>query len=135
MRFESDASSYLRHNNRTTLNNPTTFHETTNLAIWLTQLEIFLENCCTKEKWFENGLSYISPTCLSELHSIDELRKQSDNYNQLKEFLRKKYMVKNKIKKADLADFVNRRQSPNESIRQYAEALERLALVPENAYK
>ena len=36
-------------------------------------------------------------------------------------------MAKNKIEKADLADFVNRKQSPNESKRQYAEALERLA--------
>ena len=58
---------------------------------------------------------------------INELRKKSDKYSQPKELRQKKLIAKNKIEKAVLSDFVNRRQSPNESIRQYADALERLA--------
>ena len=118
VRFEPDTPSHLRHRNRATINYPSMFTDATNFSIWLTQLEIYLENCCNKEKWFETVLSYISPASLSELYDIDELRKKPDNYASLKEFLKKKYSRKEKIYKPGLSDFANLIQTKNENLRQ-----------------
>ena len=109
VRFEPDTPPHLRHNNRATINNPSTFNDSTNFTIWLTQLEIYLENCCDKSKWFETALSYINPASLSDLHNINEIRNKADNYTQLTEFLRKKYSQKEKSNKPGIADFANRR--------------------------
>ena len=112
LRFEPDTTPNLRHNNRSEINYPRMFTDATNFVIWLKQLEMYLENCCDKNKWFDTAFSYISPSSLSDIFNINELRHKSDNYTHLTEFLRKKYTKKETYKH----DFSNGRQTAGKNI-------------------
>ena len=105
---------------------PNEFSEKVDVETWVIQLEIYLEKCVDRREWFDVTLSHINANCLKDL-TIAELRYKQNNYQLLKEFLVKKYTSKSNIKNLELTDFVNRKQHPNESVKDYAEALQKIA--------
>ena len=126
LRVESNPQACIRGDSLATMKKPNEFNERIDVETWLVQLEIYLEKCVDKGDWFDVTLSHINVNCLKDL-TIAELRCKQNNYQLLKEFLVNKYASKSSYKNLELTDFVNRKQSPNESVKEYAEALQIIA--------
>ena len=86
VRFELDASASLRTHNRAAMKQSSEFKETTNLAAWLTILQTYLEKCCETKDWVDVVISHINIACLNDLPSIEDIRGEQDNFQQLKFF-------------------------------------------------
>ena len=102
------------------------FNERVNIETRLVQLEVYLEKCVDKIEWFDVTLSHINVNCLKDFN-IAESRSNPNNYQLIKEFLLSKYSAKITAKYLQLADFFNRKQCPNESVKEYANALKKIA--------
>ena len=129
VRFESDESASLRTHNRAAMKQPSEFKETTNLAAWLTVLQTYLEKCCETKDCFDVAISHINIACLNDLPSKEDMREESDNFQQLKIFLNKKYGNKNLNQKFNIIDFANMKQAARQSIREYGDTLKRTAQI------
>ena len=126
LRVESSPQTCVRGDNRTTMKRPNEFNERIDVETWLVQLEVYLEKCVDKKEWFDVTLSHINVNCLKDFN-IAESRNNTNNYQLIKDFLVSKYSAKITAKNLQLADFVNRKQGPNESVKDYANALKHIA--------
>ena len=124
LRVESSPQTCVR--GRTMMKRQNEFSERIDVKTWLVQLEVFLEKCVDKNKWFDLTLSHINVNCLKDFN-IAQSRHNPNNYQLIKYFLISKYSVKITAKKLQRPNFVNRKQGPNNSVKDYANALNHIA--------
>ena len=118
-----------QHNNSTSSTATTTYNNSTNIHVWLNELHEYMENnkINNEEAKQEVILQRLDKTSKSTIKRlIDDKRIQS--YSDLENHLKNDFSSNNTSTTDNLLQFITRKQQPDESLAQYFEVMQDLAM-------